>query len=95
MEKILYEVEVELSLTKRELYRTVTKMLRNRKIFLALILVLSFALNNSRIPLYECFNDKEIKEFVNSFKGKTVKSITFCKPRDPCSKIIYNLQAIN
>jgi hypothetical protein len=92
LERILYEVEVKLTLTRKQLYRTVIKMLRDKKVFLALTLVVAVAFNNSCIFFYDCFNNKEVKEFVNSKKGKTVKSITFYEARNYCKKITYNLQ---
>ena len=93
MKKSFYEVEIEMSLTYIELRNMVIKMLRDKKILLALTFVASFVLNNHRLPLCECFNDKEIEKFVDSMKGKSdkIKSITFCKLTNPCSKITYDL----
>ena len=92
MERILYEVEVKLTLTRKQLYRTVVKMLQDRKIFLAFVLVVAVVFNNSCIFFHDCFNNKEVREFVNSKKDKTVKSITFYEARNYCNKITYNLQ---
>ena len=86
-------MEVELSLTDRELRNTIVRMLRDKKISLALKLLLTFKLNNSRVPFYDYFNNKEVDEFVDSIKEKNnkIKSVTFCELRDPCNKITYNL----
>lgn len=98
MERSLYNIEIQLSFTIAEFLQTVQRMLRDRKISLALKLIVSFMFNGSRLHLCKCFNfnneEKEIEKFVNSIKNKMVKSVSFYRPWDICNRITYNLEAV-
>jgi hypothetical protein len=92
MERSLYIIEVQLSLTAVEFLKVISRMMQDKKIFLPLKLAISFAFDKSRLHLCGCFDDKEINELVDSIKNKSAKSISFYKQGDICNKITYNLQ---
>ncbi len=92
MERSLYILEIQLSLTITEFLQIIREMLRDKKISLASKLAVSFALDKSRLYLCGCYCDKEIDEFVDSIKNKAARSVSFYKPGDICNKITYNLQ---